>query len=205
MRIPGLFGLRPSRSILKLVVAALLIASGVAAGLTARTVLRKRAYEAQLMDEARVYSEATGRSIEASLAVSRLCAHASDLEALSVTELDRLLRAYEGFSGEDRLAVARYCVGLLLSPETERLGPERLRVSREAITSIITEYAQEPQIIGAAFAIANVLGMADDPYLVQVASEVMVNPSIPEEVRAVIARTFLRTRNLTEGADVPAG
>ena len=76
------------------------------------------------------------------------------------------------------MQVARYCVGLFLSPAIEEFDDERLAIAQDAVTSIITEYSNEPQIIGIAFGIAKVLGLENDPYLVDIASETIMDDDI---------------------------
>ena len=168
-----------------------------------RQVFQHRADAERIQSEARAYAEATGHSMEVSIAISELCMSPERLASLPASRLEQFARRYEDFQGADRLQVARYCVGLFLSSAIEEFDAKRLAIAQDAITSIITEYSNEPQIIGAAFGIASVLGLKNDPYLVDIASETIMDDDMPQGVRNFIMMTFLRTT--TDTSHAPEG
>jgi len=164
---------------------------------------QQRAEAERIENEARAYADATGRSMDVALAVSELCIPPERLVGLSAKKLDRLARKYEQFQDADRLHVARYCVGLFHSPVIKEFDDRQLAVAQEVISSIIMEYAHEPQIIGIAFGVAGELGLGNDPFLVDIASETMMNDDIPQEVRRFVFEAFLRPAEGT--SHVPDG
>ncbi len=180
---------RPRRTVVLLGI--VLIAGGWLVGSWWFAERHRKQRDERIRAEAVEFSNATGASMDASVAICTMGVNPDHLQKLPMDELKRWSIWYSEFEGKDRRRVAGYCNALFHPASIRNFRQEQMEIARNATREIIGEFWNDPKIIGQAYLIAVGLGMRNEPYIQEMALETIQAPGMAPELISMISHSVL--------------